>query len=127
MPVLNADGTLLETIDTAVTHCCLPVSAILMAGGKGERLRPLTLTTPKPLLDVGGKAIIDHNIHALARAGVKDVFVTVNYLAEKLEEHFSEPVAGISVRCVREPKPLGTIGSAKLAPLPQEGVTVVMN
>lgn len=127
VPVLAEDGTIMSIIDTTVTHSCLPVSAILMAGGKGERLRPLTLTTPKPLLEVGGMPIIDHNIHALARAGVKDIFVTVNYLAEKLEEHFAAPVANVQVKCVREPKPLGTIGSAKLAPIPPQGVTVVMN
>ena len=72
-------------IDTRVTRTILPVSAILMAGGKGERLRPMTLTTPKPLLKVGEKAIIDYNIEALAGVGVEDVSVTVNYLAEQLE------------------------------------------
>ena len=55
-----------------------------MAGGKGERLRPMTLTTPKPLLKVGDKAIIDYNIENLARNGVKDVYVTVKYLADMM-------------------------------------------
>lgn len=127
IPLLNSDGSIARIIDTTATATVLPITAILMAGGKGERLRPLTLTTPKPLLQVGGMPIIDHNIQALAHAGVDHIYVTVNYLAEKLEEHFSHPVAGVDVRCVRETIPLGTIGSAKLAPLPAKGVTVVMN
>ena len=53
--------------------------------------------------------------------------VTVNYLAEKLEEHFAAPVSGIDVKCVRETMPLGTIGSVSLCDIPQEGDTIVMN
>ena len=69
----------------------MPIDAVLMAGGKGERLRPLTEKTPKPLLPVGDKAIIDHNIDRLISYGVKHIYVTVNYLKEQLEEHFAEP------------------------------------
>lgn len=127
IPVLDRDGSISRIIDTTVTDTLLPVTAILMAGGKGERLRPLTLDTPKPLLNVGGMPIIDHNIHALAHAGIENIYVTVNYLAEKLEAHFANPVAGVKVKCVREPKPLGTIGAAKLTPIPAHGVSVVMN
>ncbi len=127
IPVLDSDGKLCRLIDTRVTKTVLPVSAILMAGGKGERLRPLTLTTPKPLLEIGGKAIIDYNIEALASVGIENVNVTVNYLAEQLEEHFSQPVAGINVKCVRENRPLGTIGAASLVDIPAEGETIVMN
>ncbi|MCM1477925.1 MAG: sugar phosphate nucleotidyltransferase, partial [Bacteroides sp.] len=127
VPRLSADGTLMEIIDTRLTPTRLPLQAILMAGGKGERLRPLTLATPKPLLEIGGRPIIDHNIEALARAGITDIHVTVNYLAEQLEEHFNTPRHGVTVNCVREPQPLGTIGSAALVPLPDEGATLVMN
>ncbi len=127
IPVLDPDRHLTRIIDTATTQTYLPLSAILMAGGKGERLRPMTLSKPKPLLEVGGMPIIDHNIHALACAGISDIYVTVNYLAEQLEKHFSKPVAGTEVRCVREHMPLGTIGAAKLVPLPRNGHTVVMN
>ncbi|MDE7025277.1 MAG: NTP transferase domain-containing protein [Paramuribaculum sp.] len=127
VPVLDNEGSILRIIDTSITQSALPISAILMAGGKGERLRPLTLSTPKPLLEVGGMPIIDHNIHALARVGVTNIFVTVNYLADMMEEHFARPVAGVNVTCIHEPKPLGTIGSAKLAPIPEQGATVVMN
>lgn len=127
IPLLDACGRITRLIDTQLTRTVLPVSAILMAGGKGERLRPMTLTTPKPLLKVGEKAIIDYNIEALAGVGVKNVWVTTNYLAEQLEEHFATPVGGIEVRCVRETVPMGTIGSASLVPLAAEGDTIVMN
>ena len=77
IPVLDAAGRVVRIIDTSVTRSILPVSAILMAGGKGERLRPLTLTTPKPLLPLGDRPVIDHNIRALAAVGVSDITVTV--------------------------------------------------
>lgn len=127
VPVLDGKGHIVEIIDTARTRTRLPLRAVLMAGGKGERLRPLTLTTPKPLLEIGGKAIIDYNIEALARCGITDISVTVNYMAEKLEEHFSEERGGVRVKCVREDRPLGTIGSASLIEFPEEGDTLVMN
>lgn len=127
VPVLDAEGRICRIIDTAVTRSMLPVGAILMAGGKGERLRPLTLTTPKPLLPLGGRPVIDHNIDALARVGVRDIAVTVNYLAEQLEEHFATAVSGVQVRCVRETMPMGTIGSVALCDVPAEGDTIVMN
>lgn len=127
LPLLDGTGRITDIIDTSVTPTRLPLSAIMMAGGKGERLRPLTLTTPKPLLKIGGKAIIDYNVEALARCGVTNISVTVNYLAEKITEHFSKPVAGVDVKCVREDMPLGTIGSAALVELPESGNTIVMN
>lgn len=89
----------------------LPIDAVLMAGGKGERLRPLTEKTSKPLLKVGDKAIIDYNVERLISYGVKNVNVTINYLGEQLEEHFSESIQGVQMQTVREPKFLGTMGS----------------
>lgn len=127
IPRLDTDGHIMEIIDTTENTTKLPLSAILMAGGKGERLRPMTLTTPKPLLKIGGKAIIDYNVEAMSRCGISDINVTVNYLAEQLEEHFSLPVGGVTVKCVREAQPLGTIGSAALVDLPDCGETLVMN
>lgn len=127
IPVLDREGHITEIIDTSATHTRLPVSAILMAGGKGERLRPMTLDTPKPLLKIGGKAIIDYNIEALAKVGVTDITVTTNYLADKIERHFARPCGGVEVKCVRETSPLGTIGSAALISHPRGGDTIIMN
>ena len=99
----------------------------MRAGGRGERLRPLTLTTPKPLLKIGDKCIIDYNVEALARNGVRNIAVTTNYLAEQLDEHFSRPVGGVDVRCVREPRKLGTIGAAKLVDGLSHDNVLIMN
>lgn len=127
IPRLDADNRIVDIYDLTTTHTILPLRAILMAGGKGERLRPLTLTTPKPLLNICGKPIIDYNIEALAACGITDINVTTNYLAEQLHSHFSSPVAGVNVRCVREPAPLGTIGSAALVPKSDIATTLIMN
>lgn len=127
LPLLNSDGAVTRIIDTAVTTTLLPLRAVIMAGGRGERLRPLTLTTPKPLLKIGGKPIIDYNIAMLARAGITDITVTTHYLAPQLEAHFAREVEGVSVRCVREDSPMGTIGAVRLAGIPATGATLVMN
>lgn len=127
LPVVDAGGHLQSVIKLDRQQNLLPVSAVLMAGGKGERLRPMTLTTPKPLLTIEGKAIIDYNIEALAAVGVTDITVTTRYLAGQLEEHFSNPVAGVKVKTVREDRPLGTIGAVSLISLPYSGTTLVMN
>ncbi len=127
VPVLDAEGHISEIIDLTKTHTRLPLGAILMAGGKGERLRPLTLDRPKPLLEIDGKAIIDYNIEALAACGVTDITVSTRYLADQIYEHFGHPVAGVDVRCVREEAPLGTLGAVSLADIPADGDTLVMN
>lgn len=127
VPRIDDEGRLVDIINLSRTRSLLPLSAILMAGGKGERLRPMTLTTPKPLLQIEGKAIIDYNIEALAAVGIDNITVTTRYLAQQLFDHFAEPVAGVQVKCVLEDQPLGTIGSAALADIPAEGNTIVMN
>ena len=128
LPVIAPDGSIVRLLDLSRNNTILPVSAVLMAGGRGERLRPMTDTLPKPLLPIDGKAIIDYNIEALAAAGINDITIATNYLAEKLEEHFSKPVAGVNVKCMRESSPLGTIGALSLMPeRDHEGTTLVMN
>lgn len=127
VPVLDADNHILRVCNLIKYRNFLPVDAVLMAGGKGERLRPLTEKTPKPLLPVGGKAIIDHNIDRLISFGVKHINVTVNYLGEQLEEHFKEPRNEIQIETVREPKFLGTIGSIKFVKGFYNDTVLVMN
>ncbi len=127
LPELNSDGTISRLIDLTRTHTILPLSAILMAGGKGERLRPMTLTVPKPLLKIAGRPIIDYNVENLARCGISDVWVTVKYLAGQIKEYFSNPCHGITVKCIEEEKSLGTIGAAALVPRNIDGDTLVMN
>lgn len=127
IPVLDAERHIVEIINLEEYKTRLPIDAVLMAGGKGERLRPLTDKTPKPLLKVGEKCIIDHNIDRLISYGVKHISVTVNYLKEQLEEHFAEPRGEVKVNTVREPKFLGTIGSIRFVPKFFNDTVLVMN
>lgn len=127
LPILDEQRCIVKIINLNRTPTLLPLSAILMAGGKGERLRPLTNDTPKPLLKIDGKAIIDYNIEALATCGVEDITVTTRYLADKIFDHFKNPVMGVKVKCIRESLPLGTLGAASLIKHPNDGATLVMN
>ena len=127
IPVLDEDCHIVEIINLKKSKSRLPIDAVLMAGGKGERLRPLTEKTPKPLVKVGDKCIIDYNIENLIAYGVKQLNVTVNYLGEQLEEHFVEPRNGVKVRTFREPKFLGTIGSIKFVDYFHNDYILVMN
>lgn len=74
-----------------------PSTAMVMAAGLGKRMRPLTVTRPKPLVEVAGKTLLDHTIDHLKAAGVKRVVVNVHYLADVLEEHLKNRVSGIEV------------------------------
>lgn len=127
IPILNKDYHIVDVLNLKKVKSSLPIDAVLMAGGKGERLRPLTETTPKPLIKVGDKCIIDYNIDNLIFYGVKHLNVTVNYLGEQLEEHFAKPRNGVQVRTFREPKFLGTIGSIKFVDTFHNDYILVMN
>lgn len=127
IPILDEQKHVVDVINLNKFKSKLPIDAVLMAGGKGERLRPLTEKTPKPLLEVGGKCIIDHNVDRLISYGVEHIDVTVNYLAEQLEEHFATPRDGVQVRTFREPKFLGTIGSIKFVDTFYNDTILVMN
>lgn len=91
------------------------MKALLMVGGEGRRLRPLTLHTPKTLLRVGQHTILDHTLLLLSRHGIQTVALAVNYLAEQIEEHIrSRPQQGMAFSYIRETSPLGTAGALSL-------------
>lgn len=127
VPVLDKDNHIVDIINLEKFKTRLPVDAVIMAGGKGERLRPLTEKTPKPLLPVGDKAIIDHNVDRLLSYGVSHISVTVNYLKEQIEEHYREPRNGVQIQTVREPEFLGTLGSIKFVPSFYNETVLLMN
>ncbi|CRK19964.1 mannose-1-phosphate guanyltransferase [Verticillium nonalfalfae] len=93
------------------------MKAIILVGGFGTRLRPLTLTLPKPLVEFANKPMILHQIEALAAAGVTDVVLAVNYRPEIMEKHLAEYEErfGIKITFSIETEPLGTAGPLKLA------------
>lgn len=127
LPVLDNDMKIVDVVNLRKQRTRLPIDAVLMAGGKGVRLRPLTETTPKPLLPVGGKPIIDYNIDSLMENGITHISVTVNYLHEQLEEHFANPVNGVQVDCIKEPQFLGTMGATQFVTKFYNDVVLVMN
>ncbi len=127
IPVLDEANHIVKVCNLVKYHTFLPIDAILMAGGKGERLRPLTEKTPKPLLIVGDKAIIDHNVDRLISYGVKHISVTVNYLKEQIEDHYKEPRNEVQINCVREPMFLGTMGAVRLVEQFHNDTVLVMN
>lgn len=126
LPVVD-NGHITDILDLRTMKTRLPIDAVLMAGGKGERLRPLTLNTPKPLLPVGDKAIIDYNVDELERCGIDRIFVTVNYLAEMIEDHFSHRKGRAEITCIREPRRLGTMGSLALVEGLESDNVLMMN
>ncbi len=127
VPVLDEQNHIVEIINLEKYRTRLPIDAVLMAGGKGERLRPLTEKTPKPLIKVGDKCIIDYNVDRLLTYGLRHISVTVNYLGEQLEEHFQEERDGVLIKTVREPKYLGTIGSIHFVSAFYNDTILVMN
>ncbi len=120
LPQIDSDRRLIKVYDLTQHDCIVPLRALLMAGGRGERLRPLTDTTPKPLLPVGGRPIIDRNIELIRRAAIDDINVAVGYKAEMLRRHL-----GDSVNYIAESEPLGTIGALALLPDSDRDVLVM--
>lgn len=105
----------------------LPI-AIVMAGGRGQRLRPLTDKVPKPLLKVGTTTIIERIIGALRDSGVAQFYLSVNYKAKVFEERLGDGEdLGVSIEYLREQKKLGTAGSLALLPDEPEGPVLVTN
>ncbi len=127
VPCVDQKGKIVDVYDLVAYKSHLPIDAVLMAGGKGERLRPLTEKIPKPLVKVGDKCIIDYNVDRLIEFGVKNISVTVNYLKEQLHNHFEVPRNGVKVDTIEEPKFLGTIGSIQFVKEFKNDTILVMN
>ncbi len=90
------------------------MKAIVLAGGIGERLRPLTLDMPKPMLSIGGKPIVQRCIDNLKKHGVREVILSVGYLADKFEKHFGDGEKfGVNIKYNFEKELLGTGGAVR--------------
>lgn len=112
IPVITNDGTVVNIINLRRLKSYLPIDAVIMAGGRGERLRPLTDTMPKPLLKVGDVPIIERNIDRLASYGIDDFWISVRYLGEKLEAYFGNgEKKNVTINYLWENDPLGTVGA----------------
>lgn len=128
IPVLDDSDRVINIVNFRFITSYLPVDAVIMAGGRGERLRPLTDTLPKPLLNVGSKPIIQHNVDRLMKFGVDDFWICVRYLGELIEDHYKKnpPING-SIEFVTETTALGTIGAVTLIDNFKHDHVLVMN
>ncbi len=128
LPIIDAAGRLVRIADVDSTQSILPLDALIMAGGRGERLRPDTDDLPKPLIPVGGKPIIEHTLGLLSRFGIQHVAISVNYLRERIMEHLGDGERfGLRIRYVHEDAPLGTAGALALLDSMRHEALLMMN
>lgn len=117
VPVVDASGCVvgLHTLHAILSREERPNWAVVMAGGRGERLRPLTDSIPKPMVRVAGRPILERIVLHLVGFGVRRIFLAVNYKAQVIEEHFGDGSRfGCHIEYLREAKPLGTGGPLSL-------------
>ncbi len=128
IPLLDSSG---RVVDIALLRDLLPSAtetfrAVVMAGGQGSRLRPLTVALPKPMLLVGGRPVMERIIDQLRAVGVSQVEITTHHNADKIVEHFGGGEAfGVKISYVNEESPLGTAGFLGLIERPQEPLLVI--
>lgn len=128
VPIIDRDGVILNVLNFRYHKSYLPVDAILMAGGRGERLRPLTDNKPKPLLTVGDKPIIEHNIDQLISYGIDDLWLSLRYFGEQIYDYFKDgETKGAHIKYIWEKEPLGTIGAAAKAETLVHNDVLIMN
>lgn len=128
LPILDENNKVIRILELNKIKALLPVDAVIMAGGRGERLRPLTDTTPKPMLPVGGVPIIERNIDRLISYGIHSITISIKYLGNQLVEYFGNGESkGASIKYVEENKPLGTIGSISLVSDFMHDSVLIMN
>jgi len=120
VPFLSKDKKIIKVIDLRKTCSLLPVDAIIMAGGRGERLRPLTDSTPKPLLKLGDKPIVEYNVDRIT--------FSIRYLGEQIKQYFGDGShKNINISYIEEDKPLGTLGAVSKIKEYHNDTVLVMN
>jgi len=128
LPIVDASRRILGLLlrRDLVTLDSPGFAAVIMAGGFGTRLQPLTNNTPKPMLPVGDRPLLELTIERLRKAGIRRVNVTTHYLADKITSHFGNGDGfGVEMSYVAEDKPLGTAGALRLVELGEEPVLVI--
>jgi N-acetyl-alpha-D-muramate 1-phosphate uridylyltransferase len=112
-----------------MTNAAATIGAMILAAGRGERMRPLSDATPKPLLEAGGKPLIVWQIEALARAGFRDIVVNVSHLADRVVAALGDGAAfGVTLRWSIEPEPLEVAGGIATAlPLLPRGPALIVS
>jgi hypothetical protein len=128
LPLLNEYHELISILNFNELKSYLPISAVIMAGGLGSRLRPLTNNTPKPMLKIGDLPILEIGIRRLLSYGITDITICVNYLKEQIIEYFGNgDKFGCTIKYIHEDKPLGTIGALSLITEIQNDTILLFN
>ena len=130
IPVVDADGrpVALHLLHAFLAPVLRPNWAVVMAGGRGTRLRPLTDTVPKPMLRVAGRPILERIVLHLIGFGIQRIFISVGHLAHVIEDHFADGTSlGVSIEYLREAEPLGTAGALGLLPETPADPMLVLN
>lgn len=130
IPVVDPSGrpVALHLLHAFLAPTSRPNWAIVMAGGQGLRLRPLTDTVPKPMLRVAGRPILERIVLHLVGFGITRIFISVHYLASMIEDHFGDGSAlGASIAYLREHEPLGTAGALGLLPEAPQHPLILLN
>lgn len=130
VPLLdNQDRVIgLETLEDALLKARHSNWVLLMAGGRGRRLSPLTDQTPKPMLHIGGKPILETIVDGLARQRFRKIFISVNYKGDVVSDYFGDGSdRGLEIEYLVEKEPLGTAGPLSLLPEKPSATTLVMN
>lgn len=128
LPLVDPEGRVVDlvTMDEFLPRELLPVHAVVMAGGKGSRLHPLTEDTPKPMLKIGDQPLLEIIIRQLCEAGIRQVKVATHHKPEKIEEHFQDGKRfGVEISYVEEDRPLGTGGGLGLMTTPNQPTLVI--
>lgn len=131
IPVVDPRGRVLGLYllqDLVETRPARPNWAVVMAGGRGRRLEPLTQSTPKPMLNVGDQPLLHHIIDQLVGYGFRHLFIALHYLGDQIEDYFGDGGRfGCSIRYLREDHPLGTAGALSLLPETPHDPLLVVN
>ena len=128
IPLLDRQGRAVDIalLSDLVKQYELPVTAVVMAGGYGTRLRPLTKKLPKPMLPVGREPVLEFIVKRLRRAGIRRINISTHYKAEKITKHFGNGNAfDVDLRYINENRPLGTAGALSLIELPKKPILVI--
>jgi dTDP-glucose pyrophosphorylase len=103
-------------------------AAVIMAGGEGTRLRPITDKIPKPMVEVGGIPLLERQVCRVAKANIPICYISVNYLSHIIEEYFGDGAHfGVHIEYLREKDKMGTAGALSFIPKRQSGTILVMN
>lgn len=118
----------LAEIDHLIKKEKLPNQVVIMAGGMGKRLMPLTEHTPKPMLKVGGRPILETLISRLQQQGFSEILISINYKGEQIKDYFGDGrMMGVSIRYIEEEKPMGTAGALGIMEEEPRHPVLVMN